>query len=55
MLEDNDVSKIVLVNKETAEIFINPDNFSKEMHKDLESKSGLNKKFSTLLLLYWIR
>jgi len=43
MLEDNDVSKIVLVNKETAEIFINPDNFSKEMHKDLESKSGLNK------------
>jgi len=43
MLENNDVTKIVLVNKETAEIFINPDNFSKEMHKGLESKSGLNK------------
>lgn len=43
MLEDNDVSKIVLVNKETAEIFIKPDKFSKEIHKDIESKSGLNK------------
>lgn len=43
MLENDDVSKIILVNKETAEIFIKPDKLSKEMHKDIESKSGLNK------------
>lgn len=43
MLEDDDVSKIILVNKETAEIFIKSDRFSKEIHKDIESKSGLSK------------
>ncbi len=43
MLEQNDVSKIVLVNKETAEIFIKPENLSKEIHKDIESKSGLSR------------
>lgn len=43
MLENDDVSKIILVNKETAEIFIKPDKMSIEMHKDIEGKSGLNK------------
>ncbi len=43
MLESNDVSKIVLVNKETAEIFIKPENLSKEQYKDVEGKTGLNK------------
>ncbi len=43
MLENSDVSKIILVNKETAEIFIKPENLSKEMHKDVEDKSGFNK------------
>ena len=44
MLVNDDVSKIILVNKETAEIFIKPENLSKEIHKDIESKTGLNKK-----------
>jgi len=43
MLENNDVEKIILVNKETAEIFIKPDKLTLEAHKDIESKSGLNK------------
>jgi len=43
MLENDDVSKIVLVNKETAEIFIKPESLSKEIHKDIDSKSGLSK------------
>ncbi|MAE07496.1 MAG: hypothetical protein CL661_01905 [Bacteroidetes bacterium] len=43
MLENDDVSKIILVNKETAEIYIKPDKLSKEIHKDVEGKSGLNK------------
>lgn len=43
MLENNDVSKIVLVNKETAEIFIKPDKLSKSEHKDIEGNSGINK------------
>ncbi|NQU34593.1 MAG: ATP-dependent zinc metalloprotease FtsH [Bacteroidetes bacterium] len=43
MLENNDVSKIVLVNKETAEIFIKPENLSKEQYKDIDGKTGLNK------------
>ena len=43
MLESNDVSKIVLVNKETAEIFIRSENLSKEQYKDIEGKTGLNK------------
>ncbi len=43
MLEDNDISKIVLVNKETAEIYIKPENLSKEIHKDVEGKSSFAK------------
>ncbi|MFK5855751.1 MAG: ATP-dependent zinc metalloprotease FtsH [Bacteroidota bacterium] len=43
MLQHDDVSKIILVNKETAEIFIKPGKLSQEMHKDIETKSGLNK------------
>lgn len=43
MLENNDVSKIVLVNKETAEIFINPNNLSKEIHKDIDANTGFAK------------
>ncbi|MBC8319113.1 MAG: ATP-dependent zinc metalloprotease FtsH [Bacteroidetes bacterium] len=44
MLENNDVSKIILVNKEIAEIFIKSENLSKEMHKDIDDKSGFTKK-----------
>ncbi len=43
MLEDNDVAKIILVNKESAEIFIKPESLSKEIHKDVDEKSGINK------------
>jgi len=43
MLEKDDVAKIILVNKETAEIFIKPDKLSNEAYKDIEAKSGLNK------------
>jgi cell division protease FtsH len=43
MLESDDVEKIILVNKETAEIFIKSDKLSNEAYKDIESKSGLNK------------
>jgi cell division protease FtsH len=43
MLQNDDVAKIILVNKETAEIFIKSDRLSQEAHKDIESKSGLNK------------
>ena len=44
MIEDNDVAKIILVNKKTAEIFIKPEELSNERHKDIEKKSGLNSK-----------
>ena len=40
MLEQGDIAKIVLVNKETAEIFIKPESLSKEMHKDVEGKGS---------------
>ncbi len=43
MLEENDVAKIILVNKETAEIFIKPESLSKALHKDVKEKSGINK------------
>ena len=43
MLQNDDVAKIILVNKETAEIFIVPDKLSQEAHKDIEGKTGLNK------------
>ncbi|MAZ93893.1 MAG: ATP-dependent zinc metalloprotease FtsH [Bacteroidales bacterium] len=43
MLENDDVSKIVLVNKETAEIYIKPGSLSTEMHKDIDGKSGFGK------------
>jgi len=44
MLQNDDVAKIILVNKETAEIFIKPDKLSQAVHKDVEGKTGLNKK-----------
>ncbi len=40
MLQEDDITKIVLVNKETAEIYIKPENLSKEAHKDVEAKSS---------------
>lgn len=43
MLEEDDVAKIILVNKETAEIFIKPESLSKSLHKDVKEKSGINK------------
>ena len=43
MLKNDDVSKIVLVNKETAEIYIKPGSLSTEMHKDIDGKSGFTK------------
>ncbi|MCF6342381.1 MAG: ATP-dependent zinc metalloprotease FtsH [Bacteroidales bacterium] len=43
MLTENDVEKIILVNKETAEIFIKPDKLNKERYIDVKDKSGVNK------------
>ncbi len=43
MLENDDVAKIILVNKETAEIFIKPEKLSKEAYKDVDVKQGINK------------
>ncbi len=44
MLENEDVSKIVLVNKETAEIFIKDGSMSKEIHKDISGRSTISSK-----------
>ena len=44
MLENEDVSKIILVNKETAEIFIKEGSLTKEIHKDVSGRSALSGK-----------
>lgn len=44
MIEAGDVDKIVLVNKETAEIFLNEDALSKEQHKDLDKGNNFTGK-----------
>ena len=38
MLQDSDISKIVLVNKEFAEIFIKPDKLNEEKYKDVKKQ-----------------
>lgn len=43
MLETGDVEKIVLVNKEYAEIFIKPEMLSQEKYKDVKSESSFAK------------
>lgn len=40
MLKDGDVKKIVLVNKEFAEIYIKPEKLKKEKYKDVNKKSN---------------
>ncbi len=44
MIEDNDVAKIILVNKETAEIFIKEESLSKEKYKDLKKGNAITGK-----------
>jgi len=44
MLEDGDVAKIILVNKETAEIFIKTENLTKDKYKDLSKGSPITGK-----------
>ncbi|PIQ35210.1 MAG: hypothetical protein COW63_01835 [Bacteroidetes bacterium CG18_big_fil_WC_8_21_14_2_50_41_14] len=44
MLEDGDVAKIILVNKETAEIFIKTENLTKDKYKDLSKGSSITGK-----------
>ena len=41
MLEDGDLEKITLVNKEYAEIYIKPDKLNSEKYKDLEKNESL--------------
>lgn len=41
MLQAGDVEKLVVINKEFAEIFIKPDALNKERYKDIKSKSTL--------------
>ncbi len=43
MLERGDVDKIVLVNKETAEIFIKPEVLSDERYSEVKGESAFNK------------
>jgi AFG3 family protein len=42
MLKNHEVEKIVLVNKETAEIFIKPESLQSEQHKDVGNKTGFS-------------
>ncbi|MFA5418706.1 MAG: ATP-dependent zinc metalloprotease FtsH [Bacteroidales bacterium] len=44
MLQDGDVEKIILVNKETAEIFIRSESLTKEKYKDLSKGSSITGK-----------
>ena len=44
MLEDGDVAKIILVNKETAEIFIKTENLTKDKYKDLSKGNSITGK-----------
>lgn len=41
MLEDGDVAKITLVNKEFADIYIKPESLKKDKYKDLEKNESL--------------
>lgn len=43
MLEFGDVEKIILVNKEYAEIFIRPEKLSEEKYKDVQNESTFGK------------
>lgn len=43
MLEDGDVAKITLVNKEFAEIYIKPDKLKEDKYKDLKNESSWSK------------
>ena len=43
MLIDKDIQKIVLVNKETAEIYIKPDELKKEKYKDVAKSSNFGQ------------
>ncbi len=40
MLQDKDIQKIILVNKEVAEIYIKPDSLKKKKYKGLKSKTS---------------
>lgn len=40
MLQDKDIQKIILVNKEIAEIYIKPDSLKKKKYKGLKSKTS---------------
>ncbi len=45
MLKNHDVEKVVVVNKERAEVYIKPDKISKERYSDIREKSfGPNKE-----------
>ena len=43
MLADGDVEKVILVNKETAEIYIKPDRLSQEKYKDAKKSTGFGQ------------
>ncbi len=42
MIENHEVERIVLVNKETAEIFLKPESLNSDKHKDVSGKSGFS-------------
>ena len=44
MLKDGDVEKIILVNKETAEIYILPDRLNQEKYKDVNKGSNIGQQ-----------
>ncbi|NOY49329.1 MAG: ATP-dependent zinc metalloprotease FtsH [Chlorobi bacterium] len=44
MLENQDVEKIILVNKETAEIFIKPDLLNTDKYKDVKGQTTFGQK-----------
>lgn len=46
MLMDGDVEKIILVNKETAEIYIKPDKLNQEKYKDVHKHQSFGQQTS---------
>ncbi len=46
MLKDGDVEKIILVNKETAEIYIKPDRLNQEKYKDVNKDQSFGQQTS---------
>ena len=44
MLESGDVEKVVLVNKEFAEIYIRPEKLNEEKYKDVQNESAFGQK-----------